>query len=169
MDITSVLGSNRIGFEISNTYFCNKTTGMEVTDKKEVANKAYRLLAPYTDSVDMAKKILLIYNGYLQALGKDKSIMEKRHINLLAYYFVFGYSEETKRKFSYCFSIKPKYIAVMDCEMKNKGLLVDLDGTFKTRRLCREINDMRELFLNNNSRDMAALAILFFRKQDDEL
>lgn len=141
---------------------------MENAERKEVAHKAYRLLIPYTDSVDMAKKILLMYNGYLMATGRHKDLIEGRHTNLMVYYFVFGYSNETKRKFSYCFSISLKYIAVLDSEMKRRGLLVDLDGSYKTRCLCRELRDMRELFFNGQSKDMAAMATLFFRKTNDE-
>lgn len=45
---------------------------MKESDNKDVSNRAYRLLVPYSNTIDMAKKILLFYNGYLMAYGNEK-------------------------------------------------------------------------------------------------
>lgn len=136
---------------------------MESTDKKDVANRAYRFMVPYTDTVDMAKKILMMYNGYLMAIGMDRKIVYQRHLNLMSYYFVFGYSLETKKKYSHCFNTELRYIAVLDTEMKKRSLLIDRNGDFRTRSLCDDIENMRRLFILEGSRDMGALVSLFYR------
>ena len=55
---------------------------MKESDNKDVSNRAYRLLVPYSNTVDMAKKILLFYNGYLMASGNEKNVIDARHLNL---------------------------------------------------------------------------------------
>lgn len=118
---------------------------MKESDNKDVSNRAYRLLVPYSNTVDMAKKILLFYNGYLMASGNEKNVIDARHLNLLAYYFVFGYSYETKKKFSHCFSTDLQYVSVLDTEMKKRGILIDREGNYRTRCLCPDIENMRRL------------------------
>lgn len=132
--------------------------------ERESNEKAYRFMIPYSDIVDMAKKVLLMYNGYLLAIGK-KSVIDSRHLNLLAYYFVYGYSYETKQKFAYCFSSTMQYISVLDNEMKKRGILVDRGGNFKTRALCNDIENMRRLFVLEGSKDMNAIVSLFYREE----
>ena len=138
---------------------------MERSEKKEVENRAYRLVVPYSDTVDMAKKILMFYNGYLMAMGKNKSVIDARHLNLLAYYFVFGYSYDTKKKFSHCFSTDLQYVAVLDTEMKKKGILMDRDGNYRTRCLSPDIENMRRLFVLEGSKNSSALVSLFYRRK----
>lgn len=139
---------------------------MAKNETKESGNRAYRLLVPYSDTVDMAKKILLFYNGYLLASGNNKSIIDTRHLNLLAYYFVFGYSHETKRKFSHCFSTDMQYVSVLDTEMKKRGILVDRDGNYRTRGLSPDIENMRRLFVLEGTREQCALVSLFYRENN---
>lgn len=147
---------------------------MAKNETKEPSNRAYRLLVPYSDTVDMAKKILLFYNGYLLASGNNKNIIDARHLNLLAYYFVFGYSHETKKKFSHCFSTDMQYVSVLDTEMKKRGILIDRDGNYRTRGLSPDIENMRRLFVLEGTREQCALVSLFYRennsfsKQEDE-
>lgn len=141
---------------------------MERSKKKEVENRAYRLVVPYSDTVDMAKKILMFYNGYLMAMGKNKSVIDARHLNLLAYYFVFGYSYDTKKKFSHCFSTDLQYVAVLDTEMKKKGILMDRDGNYRTRCLSPDIENMRRLFVLEGSKNSSALVSLFYRRKSFE-
>lgn len=141
---------------------------MEGSKKKEVENRAYRLVVPYNDTVDMAKKILMFYNGYLMAMGKNKSVIDARHLNLLAYYFVFGYSYDTKKKFSHCFSTDLQYVAVLDTEMKKKGILMDRDGNYRTRCLSPDIENMRRLFVLEGSKNSSALVSLFYRRKSFE-
>lgn len=141
---------------------------MERSEKKEVENRAYRLVVPYSDTVDMAKKILMFYNGYLMAMGKNKSVIDARHLNLLAYYFVFGYSYDTKKKFSHCFSTDLQYVAVLDTEMKKKGILMDRDGNYRTRCLSPDIENMRRLFVLEGSKNSSALVSLFYRRKSFE-
>lgn len=135
---------------------------MKKTDTKKVSDKAYRLMVPYEDRVDMAKKILQMYNGYLLAVNGE-AVIDKRHLSLLAYYFVFGYSAETKKKFAHCFSIDDKYVSVLDTEMKKKGILVDRDGSYKTRGLSNDLENMRRLFIQEGEGDKCALVALFYR------
>lgn len=139
---------------------------MAKDETKESGNRAYRLLVPYSDTVDMAKKILLFYNGYLLASGNNKSIIDARHLNLLAYYFIFGYSHETKRKFSHCFSTDMQYVSVLDTEMKKRGILVDRDGNYRTRGLSPDIENMRRLFVLEGTREQCALVSLFYRESN---
>ena len=94
-----------------------------------------------------------------------KSVIDSRHLNLLAYYFVYGYSYETKQKFAYCFSSTMQYISVLDNEMKKRGILVDRGGNFKTRALCNDIENMRRLFVLEGSKDMNAIVSLFYREE----
>lgn len=135
-----------------------------MADKEENSPRAYRLLIKYTDTVDMAKKVLSMYNAFLVVSGSEETQpADPRHINLLAYYFVFGYSVETKRKFAHCFSVDNQYVSVLDTEMKKKGILIDRDGTYRTRALHPDIENMRRLFIIDGNRDMSALVSLFHR------
>lgn len=125
-------------------------------------DRAFRFMIPFSDTVDLARRVLLLYNGYLLATGRAKTI-DMRHVNLLSYYFVFGYSYETKQKFAYCYSTSMQYISVLDTEMKRRGILIDNDGNFRTRRLCPDIENMRRLFIQEGSRDLNAVVALFYR------
>ena len=129
--------------------------------------RAFRFMVPFSDTVDLARRVLLLYNGYLLATGRVKTI-DSRHINLLSYYFVFGYSYETKQKFAYCYSTSMQYISVLDTEMKKRGLLIDNDGNFRTRHLCPDIENMRRLFIQEGSRDLNAVVALFYRDSSVE-
>lgn len=131
----------------------------------EVKGKVYRFMIPFSDKVDLARRILLMYNGYLMATG-HKKIIDMRHINLLAYYFVFGYSYETKQKFAYLFSTNLNYVSVLDTELKKKGILVDKEGNFKTRRLCPDIENLRRLYILEGEKDLNAMAVLFYRDEN---
>lgn len=137
--------------------------GKSKKEKKEEPYKLFRFVIPYSDTVDMAKKILLMYNSYVESTG-EKALIDDRHMNLLSYYFVFGYSQETRKKFSHCFSMEMRYISVLDTEMKNRGLLVDPDGNFRTRRLCDDLQNMKRLFIDENDEDRCAVVALFCRK-----
>lgn len=136
---------------------------MKEVNNKEVEGRMYRFLIPYKDTVDMAKKVLLFYNGYLMAIGR-KGLIDSRHINLLSYYFVFGYSYDTKKKFSHCYSTDLQYVSVLDTEMKKRGILVDREGNYKTRGLSPDIENIRRLFILEGSKDKNALVSLFYRK-----
>lgn len=138
---------------------------MKEVNNKEVEGRMYRFLIPYKDTVDMAKKVLLFYNGYLMATGR-KGFIDSRHINLLSYYFVFGYSYDTKKKFSHCYSTDLQYVSVLDTEMKKRGILVDREGNYKTRGLSPDIENIRRLFILEGSKDKNALVSLFYRKND---
>lgn len=138
---------------------------MKEVNNKEVEGRMYRFLIPYKDTVDMAKKVLLFYNGYLMATG-GKGLIDSRHINLLSYYFVFGYSYDTKKKFSHCYSTDLQYVSVLDTEMKKRGILVDREGNYKTRGLSPDIENIRRLFILEGSKDKNALVSLFYRKND---
>lgn len=136
---------------------------MKEVNNKEVEGRMYRFLIPYKDTVDMAKKVLLFYNGYLMAIGR-KGLIDSRHIDLLSYYFVFGYSYDTKKKFSHCYSTDLQYVSVLDTEMKKRGILVDREGNYKTRGLSPDIENIRRLFILEGSKDKNALVSLFYRK-----
>lgn len=141
---------------------------MKEVNNKEVEGRMYRFLIPYKDTVDMAKKVLLFYNGYLMATDR-KGLIDSRHINLLSYYFVFGYSYDTKKKFAHCYSTDLQYVSVLDTEMKKRGILIDREGSYKTRCLSPDIENIRRLFILEGSKDKNALVSLFYRKTlDDE-
>ena len=126
------------------------------------SDRLYRFTIPFTDTVDLGRKILLIYNGYLMAAG-GKQPIDARHLNLLSYYFVFGYSYETKKKFSTCYGTTLQYVSVLDTEMKKRGFLMDPDGNFRSRALSPDLENMRRLFILEGSRDMNAIVSLFYR------
>lgn len=140
-----------------------KNIAMADTDK--VKGKVYRFMVPFSDKVDLARRILLMYNGYLLAIGRKK-IIESRHLNLLAYYFVFGYSYETKEKFAYLFQTNMNYISVLDTELKKKGILVDRGGNYKTRCLCQDIENLRRLYILEGEMDLNAIVALFYRDEN---
>ena len=138
---------------------------MGETDKTK--QKLYRFTVPFTDKVDLARRILMLYNGYLLATGRKK-IIESRHLNLLAYYFVFGYSYETKEKFAYLFQTNMNYISVLDTELKKKGILVDRGGNYKSRGLCQDVENLRRLYILEGERDINAIMVLFYRDENAE-
>lgn len=153
-------------FNFVSLSLCKQLIEMNKSENKEVgSNKAYRLILEYSDTVDMAKKVLMMYNGYLTAMN-GKSMIDARHINLLSYYFAFGYSQETKQKFAHCYSTDMQYVSVLDTEMKKRGVLIDRDGNFRSRSLSPDIENMRRLFVVEGSRDKNALVGLFVRNNE---
>lgn len=138
-----------------------------MTDTEKTKQKLYRFTVPFTDKVDLARRILMLYNGYLLATGRKK-IIESRHLNLLAYYFVFGYSYETKEKFAYLFQTNMNYISVLDTELKKKGILVDRGGNYKSRGLCQDVENLRRLYILEGERDINAIMVLFYRDENAE-
>ena len=138
-----------------------------MTDSEKTKQKLYRFTVPFTDKVDLARRILMLYNGYLLATGRKK-IIESRHLNLLAYYFVFGYSYETKEKFAYLFQTNMNYISVLDTELKKKGILVDRGGNYKSRGLCQDVENLRRLYILEGERDINAIMVLFYRDENAE-
>lgn len=136
-------------------------------DTEKTKQKLYRFTVPFTDKVDLARRILMLYNGYLLATGRKK-IIESRHLNLLAYYFVFGYSYETKEKFAYLFQTNMNYISVLDTELKKKGILVDRGGNYKSRGLCQDVENLRRLYILEGERDINAIMVLFYRDENAE-
>lgn len=138
-----------------------------MADIEKTKQKLYRFTVPFTDKVDLARRILMLYNGYLLATGRKK-IIESRHLNLLAYYFVFGYSYETKEKFAYLFQTNMNYISVLDTELKKKGILVDRGGNYKSRGLCQDVENLRRLYILEGERDINAIMVLFYRDENAE-
>ena len=138
-----------------------------MVDLEKTKQKLYRFTVPFTDKVDLARRILMLYNGYLLATGRKK-IIESRHLNLLAYYFVFGYSYETKEKFAYLFQTNMNYISVLDTELKKKGILVDRGGNYKSRGLCQDVENLRRLYILDGERDINAIMVLFYRDENAE-
>lgn len=124
--------------------------------------KLFRFAVPYSDTVDLAKKILTMYNSHIRSTSGEAPI-DDRHLNLLSYYFVFGYSNETKKKFAHCFSVEVQYASVLDTELKRRGILVDPDGTYRSRRLSDDIENLRRLFITDNHKDRCACVFLFYR------
>lgn len=132
------------------------------TDAQDDGYKLFRFAVPYSDNVDLAKKILTMYNSHIRSTSGEAPI-DDRHLNLLSYYFVFGYSNETKKKFAHCFSVEVQYASVLDTELKRRGILVDPDGTYRSRRLSDDIENLRRLFITGNHEDRCACVFLFYR------
>lgn len=111
----------------------------------------------YKDDLDFAKKLLHIYNGLLMAISEDeddeqkKRMMSipKRHMNLLSFYLVFGFSRDTVERYARVFNVPERYVAVMNTELKIAGFLVDRRGSAASRELSPALVKLKQYMIEN--------------------
>lgn len=133
---------------------------MEEKGDKEL-NKIFVASAYYEDRIDLMRKVLAIYNSLAVILGWPN--IAPRHIDLIAYYICYGYSENTQKRYCDDFNIKATMLSVMNSDLKKNGLLVDLAGTYRTRNICPRLQRFRNYFANGDP-SPKLMAINFIRK-----
>lgn len=131
--------------------------------KKDVSSKIFKLQIPCKDNVEMAKKVLCIYNGVLNGMNESNKI-DQRHIDLMAFYICFNYSEETKKRYSDCYGKSLKAIRTMDCLLKNKGFLQDPGDSYRNRELSDDMKKIRQYFADGST---STKGMLFVFKRND--
>lgn len=138
----------------------------QLKNNKEIT-KLLCSTAFYTDRLDLSRKFLLIYNSMSAIFGWPK--INARHLDLIAYYICYGYSENTQKRYMEDFGISTNTMSVMNCELKKGGLLVDVGGNYRTRDLCGRLHRIRQYFAGGDP-GPKTMVINFIRKDpsDDE-
>ena len=90
----------------------------------------------YADNIDKVVKVLHLYNGLLKSEGKQ--IIFDRHIHLLAFYIVWGFSHDISDKYAAVFRLKSGHVNVLNSELAKYGFLVD--KRLNSDRVVRDIN-----------------------------
>lgn len=118
----------------------------------------------YDTRLDMIQMFLKIYNGYLEAIGKDT--VTDRSICLLSFYINYGYSDDTRSKYIDSMGTSRAYVSVLDNELKRRGFLVDKNNSFKNRRLSMDMMNIRNYFvLDGEFDDMRIIGFVFKRRE----
>lgn len=117
----------------------------------------------YEDRLDLIKKVLILYNAIAE-LKKWPTVFP-RHMDIIAYYLCYDYSEDTKKRFMSDFGKSQTSISVMDSELKSRGLLVDEGGNYKTRYLCDRLKVFRLYFAAGDD-PMKVIQIVLARSHD---
>lgn len=117
----------------------------------------------YDNRLEMVRKVLKVYSGFLDASGKNPIF--DRHQNMLSCYIVYGYSRESTKKFQEIFGISNSYLRVLNTEVRKAGYLVKDKSTDNDYRLSDEMEYLRKYFITSNN-DGAPLGfnIIFFRR-----
>ena len=116
-------------------------------DKKQTQGRVFTICIPWVDRLDYALKLLHIYNGFLRA-ESSKDIIKDRHINLLAFYMIYGYSSSTRERFSKIYGKRMEYVSVLDSELVKLGFLKDFGKSVKSRDLRVELSRMKRFFVD---------------------
>lgn len=116
-------------------------------DKKQTRKRVFTISIPWVDRIDYALKLLHIYNSFLRA-ESSKDIIKERHINLLAFYMIYGYSSSTRERFSKIYGKRMEYVSVLDSELVKLGFLNDFGKSVKNRDLRVELSRMKRFFVD---------------------
>lgn len=133
----------------------------ENSSKGKELNKLFCSKAFYSDRLDLSRKVLQIYNSMSVIFDWPK--ISPRHLDLIAYYVCYGYNENTQKRYVEDFRVSSSTMSVMNCELKNIGLLVDIGGNFRTRNLCPRLQRFRQYFAGGDP-GPKTLVIEFIRK-----
>lgn len=112
----------------------------------------YPLICNYKDSIDFVDKLLTIYS--VIAMDKD-SQLRKFEKDVLAYYIRFGYSSNTKKMIEGDLGKSSETITQATFYLKKKGYLVDSKTNMSRKNLNKDLQRLRDNFINSNSKLMA--------------
>lgn len=115
-------------------------------------------LCRYKNEIDFVDKLISIYS--ITSKKSDEQI-RKFEKDVLIYYMRFGYSSDTKKKISIALKKSLETITQATFFLKEKGYLVDSKSNFSRKELCKDLQEMKDNFLDG---DKKILAIGFKRK-----
>lgn len=137
--------------------------GKEGNNADHRQRKTFMTSVFYEDRLDLIKKVLILYNAIAE-LKKWPTVFP-RHMDIVAYYLCYDYSEDTKKRFMSDFGKSQSSVSVMDSELKSRGLLMDEGGNYKTRYLCDRLKVFRSYFAAGDD-PMKVIQIVLARSHD---
>ena len=133
--------------------------------RKEAPSKVELLrgVLGYDNRLEMIRKVLKVYSGFLDASGRDP--IYERHQNMISCYIVYGYSLDSTKKFQEIFGVSNSYLRVLNTEVRRIGYLVKDYESDWDYRLSDEMEYLRRYFItSNNDGEPLGFNIVFFRR-----
>lgn len=133
--------------------------------RKEAPSKVELLrgVLGYDNRLEMIRKVLKVYSGFLDASGRDP--IYERHQNMMSCYIVYGYSLDSTKKFQEIFGVSNSYLRVLNTEVRRIGYLVKDNESDRDYRLSDEMEYLRRYFItSNNDGEPLGFNIVFFRR-----
>lgn len=116
-------------------------------------------LCKFKNQIDFVDKLISIYSVMFL---NEKTKLRKFEKDVLNFYMRFGYSTATKKKIQTELGKSAETITQATFFLKQKKCLIDSKTNFSNKRLCKELQDFKDNFIDG---DKKILAIGFKRNK----
>jgi hypothetical protein len=121
--------------------FMNETVKTNETKKGITQLYPYWFALKVNNRLGFAKIALQLFNLKQQQIGSSR-ILQNRHIELMAYFLVYGFSEETRKNFLNIGHYKSSSIKQLCSYLISAGYIVQDEKNLKLYRLSKVMNDL---------------------------
>lgn len=120
----------------------------EVIKKRRVPH-FFKVNIPCKDEFQLIESIIYQYSSSRCSRGISPLILRKQLVSLLALYFKYGYSRETKELAAESFQINIKSVNSMNLELREAGLLIEDERSKRINHLNNELKILSEKYNNS--------------------
>jgi hypothetical protein len=113
------------------------------------------------DRLDFAAKAVELFNAKMKLLGNEHvSVMQKRHVLLLAYYLVYGTSKKMREDYAYAMNYSVKSVDVMSSCLSKAGYVMRDKQNMNKLVLCPEMESLSKFILKDTDKQKCFVFIM---------
>lgn len=114
-------------------------------NKTNMDNPVYGFGIEYVDDLDLMQKAVTIYTTLVNVKSGDK-YLRPMLANVLSYYLLHGYSNDTKQLVLDTLDIKKDNLNQINCELQKKGYLERDSGNYRKKNLSSRLDGFKDFF-----------------------
>lgn len=109
--------------------------------------KLYGMKVSYTDELDLMQKVLNLYSKVIN-ISSTENFLRPRHVSVLAFYLLKGYTNETKKLVLDSLEISVANLNQINAELTKKGFLIRGHSNYSEKFLSKGLESLKEYFMN---------------------
>lgn len=116
------------------------------------AQKLYGYHSNFTDKFELIKKVLTL-NSVIKSINGRETRLRPALINILAFYCLYGYSEDTKKIILDTLDMNRKHLNQINSQLTKQGYLVKDTKRYNNRTLSPEMIELINYFFDENNKN----------------
>lgn len=125
--------------------------------------KVYGCSVSYVDKLDMTSKVLNVYACVVN-INKGENHLRPRLVQVLAFYLLMSYCNETKQLIQESLGITLKNLNQINSELTKKGYLLRDSRNHRRRHLSKELEIIKNYFVDSNEKTKKIFLMDFLKK-----
>lgn len=121
--------------------------------------RLYLTTVKASEELDFTRKVIYLYSAGRVVRNLNSNPLSAAALNLLSFYFQFGYNSETKELAKNTFDLKPENINVLNYNLKEHGYLTQDPMKKKVKYLNEELQEIKD-YLESCGNKKAIFAFL---------